>query len=380
MKKKRVMLLGNHAFVIYNFRKELIQQLLKDGYEVYLSMPYDDEKVPLMKSWGCKYIETNVDRRGTNPIKDTKLLMHYIKILRKYKPDVVFTYTIKPNLYGGIACRISKIPYINNITGLGSGFNKKGLLKTIIKKLYKVALKNSSKVFFQNEHDKKILIDEKIINSNFEVIPGSGVNLKEFIYQEMPSKSIMKFIFVGRIMKDKGIDEFLEAAIKSKNKYGEKIEFHIVGFVEPTEMYLNQKINMLTDEKIVLYHGYQNDVKKYVKNVHCLIQPSHGGEGLSNVLLEAGALGRILLASNIPGCKETIEVGKNGYIFNKKNVESLCESIDKLMGIAPDVINRMSLYSRYKINKEYDRNIIVKKYMYEVNCITASSYVGREIV
>ncbi|WP_426354160.1 glycosyltransferase family 4 protein [Exiguobacterium sp. R-39] len=380
MKKKKVMLLGNHAFVIYNFRKELIKQLLKDGYEVYLSMPYDDDKVPKMIEWGCKFIETNVDRRGTNPFKDLKLIKHYLKILRKYKPDVVLTYTIKPNLYGGIACRIYKIPYINNITGLGSGFNKKGLLKQVIKILYKTALKDSSKVFFQNEHDKKILLDEKIIRRNFEVLPGSGVNLKEYLYHKMPSYSVIKFIFVGRIMRDKGIHEFLEAAVKSKKKYGNKIEFNIVGFVESTEIHLRKEIEKLNSNGIVKYHGYQNDVKHYIQNVHCLIQPSHGGEGLSNVLLEAAATGRILLASKIPGCQETIEVEKNGYIFDKKNVNSLCNSIDKLMSLDDQKLDEMSLYSRYKVNKEFDRNIIIERYLKEIEQLTLSNYHERKIV
>ena len=380
MKKKKVMLLGNHAFVIYNFRKELIKQLLKDGYEVYLSMPYDDDKVPKMIEWGCKFIETNVDRRGTNPFKDLKLIKHYLKILRKYKPDVVLTYTIKPNLYGGIACRIYKIPYINNITGLGSGFNKKGLLKQVIKILYKTALKDSSKVFFQNEHDKKILLDEKIIRRNFEVLPGSGVNLKEYLYHKMPSYSVIKFIFVGRIMRDKGIHEFLEAAVKSKKKYGNKIEFNIVGFVESTEIHLRKEIEKLNSNGIVKYHGYQNDVKHYIQNVHCLIQPSHGGEGLSNVLLEAAATGRILLASKIPGCQETIEVEKNGYIFDKKNVNSLCNSIDKLMSLDDQNLDEMSLYSRYKVNKEFDRNIIIERYLKEIEQLTLSNYHERKIV
>lgn len=380
MKKKKVMLLGNHAFVIYNFRKELIKQLLKDGYEVYLSMPYDDDKVPKMIEWGCKFIETNVDRRGTNPFKDLKLIKHYLKILRKYKPNVVLTYTIKPNLYGGIACRIYKIPYINNITGLGSGFNKKGLLKQVIKILYKTALKDSSKVFFQNEHDKKILLDEKIIRRNFEVLPGSGVNLKEYLYHNMPSYSVIKFIFVGRIMRDKGIHEFLEAAVKSKKKYGNKIEFNIVGFVESTEIHLRKEIEKLNSNGIVKYHGYQNDVKHYIQNVHCLIQPSHGGEGLSNVLLEAAATGRILLASKIPGCQETIEVEKNGYIFDKKNVNSLCNSIDKLMSLDDQKLDEMSLYSRYKVNKEFDRNIIIERYLKEIEQLTLSNYHERKIV
>jgi len=369
MKKKKVMLLGNHAFVIYNFRKELIQQLLKDGYEVYLSMPYDDDKVPKMINWGCKFIETNVDRRGTNPIKDLSLIKHYLQILKKYKPDIVLTYTIKPNLYGGIACSLLKIPYLTNITGLGSGFKKPNILKKILVILYKLGLKKSSKIFFQNTNDEKILLTNGIVKSEHEVIPGSGVNLEEYTLKPLPKTGEIRFIFVGRIMKDKGIEEYLNAAKEIKKIVGKKARFDVIGFVEHTEIDLSKKIDFYDKEGIIRYLGYQSNIKPFIEDIHCLIQPSQGGEGISNVLLEAGAMGRILLASNIPGCKETIENGKNGYTFEVKNYKSLVEMIKKIIIKDENELTMFNMHSRKKIEEEFDRTIVINKYLNEIKKI-----------
>lgn len=366
MKKKRVMLLGNHAFVIYNFRKELIQQLLSDGYEVYLSMPYDNDKVPKMIEWGCKFIETNVDRRGMNPINDLKLIRHYLKNIKRHTPDIVLTYTIKPNLYGGIACSILNTPYLTNITGLGSSFKETNKLKNLLIILYKIGLKKSSKIFFQNTYDEKILISNGIVQSKYEVLPGSGVNLLEYKPVPFPETEVIRFIFVGRIMEDKGINEYLEAAKIIKEKYKEKVNFDLVGFIENTESELKEKIDQSVQQEIINYLGYQSNVQPFLENVHCLIQPSHGGEGISNVLLEAAAMGRILIASNIPGCKETIDENKNGFLFEAKDAEGLSRKIEKLIITEKSRLESMSIYSRKKVEIEFDREIVIKKYMNEV--------------
>lgn len=364
---KKVLLLGNHGFAIYNFRKELIQELLKKGYEVYISLP-KDEKVDKMVEWGCKFIETNVDRRGTNPITDFKLVLHYMKLLKEIKPDIVLTYTIKPNLYGGLACRMLNIPCVNNITGLGSGFSKGLLLKTFLSTLYKLSLKRSHCVFFQNTEDMRTIVEGGIIKGEYELIPGSGVNLEEYKFKDFPDKDTVTFIFIGRIMRDKGIDQYLEAAKVIKEKYPDT-QFNVIGFVEKTQPHYNDMINELENEGYITYLGYQSDVKPFVKEAHCLIQPSHGGEGLSNVLLEAAATGRALIASNIPGCRETISEGKNGYIFEAKNTSSLVEQIEKFIHLTYAERKQMGTISREKIEKEFDRNIVVKAYMNKVDKI-----------
>ncbi|MFF2286142.1 glycosyltransferase family 4 protein [Peribacillus butanolivorans] len=366
--KKRVLLLGNHGFVIYNFRKELIQELLRNGYEVYISLPKDDDKVQTMISWGCHFIETNIDRRGTNPITDFNLILHYLKILKKVKPDVVLTYTIKPNLYGGLASRLLNIPCINNITGLGSGFSGDSLLKKFLSKMYKVSLKKSHCVFFQNTSDMNILLDNKTIKGNYELIPGSGVNLNEFMFKDFPDEQNPTFLFIGRIMKDKGIDEYLDAAKEVKGNYP-NVRFNLIGFVEETQSHYHEKINNYQNHDYVKYLGYQSDVKPFIEESHCLVQASHGGEGLSNVLLETGATGRALIASNIPGCRETINEGENGYIFEPKNTRDLVEKIETFIQLSFESKMKMGHNSRKKVEKEFDRNIVVNAYMEKINQI-----------
>ncbi|MEZ0482147.1 glycosyltransferase family 4 protein [Planococcus sp. SSTMD024] len=370
--KKRVLLLGNHGFVIYNFRKELIQRLLKEGYEVYISLPYD-EKVDLMVSWGCKFIETKVDRRGTNPITDSKLLGHYLKMLKKVKPDIVFTYTIKPNLYGGIACGILNIPYISNITGLGSGFNGKKSLKMFLSSLYKMGLKKSHCVFFQNTEDLKKLSDLKIVKGNYDLLPGSGVNLTDFKFEKKLNTEKVNFLFIGRIMKDKGIDQYLEAARLTKQKYPET-QFNVIGFIENSQSYYAGLIEKYVDDKSINFFGYQTNVIPFIQDSDCLIQPSHGGEGLSNVLLETGAIGRSLIASNIAGCREAIDEGINGYTFEKKNTKDLVEKIEKFVKLTFDERVRMGINSRYKIEKEFDRNIVINSYFEKLEEVFSSEY------
>lgn len=362
--KKKVLLLGNHGFVIYNFRKELIQRLLSEGYDVYISLPYD-EKVDIMVNWGCKFINTQIDRRGMNPIVDLRLFVFYIKVLKEIKPDVVLTYTIKPNLYGGFACRLLKIPCINNVTGLGSGFNKNKILRTLLSIMYKISLKESKCVFFQNKVDMQTLVGRRIVTGHYELIPGSGVNLQEFTYKEYPEEDPLTFIFVGRIMKDKGIDEYLEAAKIIKNKYP-FTQFNIVGFVENTQPQYYEIIKEFQNKGYINYYGYQTDVRPFLEMAHCLIQPSHGGEGLSNVLLEAAAIGRVLIASNIPGCRETIDENINGYTFKPKSTNSLVEAIEKFINLSYKDKKKMGFFSRKKVENEFNREIVVNAYMEKI--------------
>jgi glycosyltransferase involved in cell wall biosynthesis len=362
---KKVLLLGNHGFAIYNFRKELIQELLISGYEVYISLPMDD-KVETMVNWGCKFIETKVDRRGTNPFADLKLVLHYIHTLRRIQPDVVLTYTIKPNLYGGLACRMLGIPCINNITGLGSGFSHNSTLKKFLSLLYRISLKKSYCVFFQNVEDRNKLLKSKIISNNYELIPGSGVNLKEFEYKQYPPEDlVLTFIFIGRIMKDKGIDQYLEAAEIITRKYPDT-RFNVIGFIEKTQPQYIEKIEYYSKAGYINYLGYQSDVKPFIEQSHCIIQPSHGGEGLSNVLLETAATGRALIASYIPGCRETIVEGENGFTFDARNTFSLVEKIEQFIHSSYLDKLQMGKKSRAKIEKEFDRNIVVKAYMNKV--------------
>ncbi|WP_026298179.1 glycosyltransferase family 4 protein [Cohnella laeviribosi] len=364
----KILLLGNDSTYIYNFRKEIILRLLEEGHEIHISTPIGNRINELIK-WGCRVTETQVDRRGTNPVKDLKLLLHYIRLLNKIKPDVVLAYTIKPNLYGGIACRLLRIPYINNITGLGSGFLKKSVLfRNLLTFLYKVSLKRSFCIFFQNKSDLNALLEKKIIKNNYELLPGSGVNLSEFAYKPFPSDRTPTFLYIGRIMKDKGIDEYLEAAKIIKTKYPEA-RFNIIGYVEKTQSHYSEIIKRYEDEGFISYYGYQSNVKPFIEETQCVIQPSHGGEGMSNVLLESAAMGRVLIASDIPGCRETINEDENGFLFEPQNTSSLILKIEKFLELPYEEKRRMGKNSRSKVEREFDRNIVVDAYLKKIKQI-----------
>src|SRR5690625_3077135 len=230
MNMETVVILSNHHVYTYNFRKEIIQALLDENYEVYVVQPYG-KKVKLIENRGCKFIEVDLDRRGTNPFRDLKLIYSYFKIIKKIKPVAVLSYTIKPNIYGGIIARMLNIPAFPNITGLGSAVESNGKLQQFLIRLYKIAYKNKGCVFFQNEENKQFFIDNKITVEKYRVIQGSGVNLDEFKLQPYPSDQTIEFIYISRIMKEKGIEEYLKAAKYIKGKYP-FTRFHILGFCE----------------------------------------------------------------------------------------------------------------------------------------------------
>ena len=358
---KKILVISNSAKGLYNFRQELLKELTLNS-KVIVSVP-DAEQVKDIENLSCEVIKTPVDRRGINFLKDFKLLMTYMRILKEVKPDVVLTYTIKPNIYGGIACRLKKVSQLANITGLGTAVENGGLLKKILIFMYKIAMKKTKCIFFQNETNMNIFKNYKIVKDNYRLIPGSGVNLTRFPLEEYPKNDVTKFLFVGRIMKTKGIEEFLEAARTIKGKYN-STEFVILGSYDEDKY--KEKIEEYVKKDIVKYKGFQSDVRKYMVESNCLILPSYF-EGLANVLLEAAATGRPIIASNIPGCKETIDNGENGYLVEVKSVDSLVEKIERILNLSYEEQREMGLKGRRKVEKEFDRNIVVNAYMEEIN-------------
>lgn len=357
----KVLVLSNFGMGLYKFRKELLQELMSHGHEVFVSLP-KDEYIPLLESLGCKYIESKVDRRGTNPIADIKLLTSYLRIIRNIEPDVVLTYTIKPNVYGGIACRMTRTPYIPNITGLGTAVENEGLMQKITLSLYKVALKSAKCVFFQNEPNRQFFIDRRIIKHKSKVIPGSGVNLEQHCYEDYPNdKENIRFLFIGRIMRAKGIDELFKAAKKIKENQ-KNVEFHIVGFYE--EGY-SEELRELNDSGIIHYHGQQDDVHKFIKDSHATILPSYH-EGTSNVLLESASTGRPILASNVTGCKETFDDGVSGIGFEVKSDKALVCAIQQFLDLPHENKKQMGIAGRMKMEQEYDRRIVIGAYLEQI--------------
>lgn len=355
---KKILFLTNHDIGIYNFRLELIEQLLQKGYEVIISSPYG-EKIDRFQKMGIKYIKTEVDRHGMNPIKDIKLFLFYKKMLKKENPDVVLTYTIKPNIYGGLAATIQKIPYIVNITGLGSAMEKKGFLQGIILILYKLALYRAKCVFFQNEANRKFFQKKKIGIKRQQLLPGSGVNLEYFSLLPYPPLDSIQFVFIARVMKEKGIDEYLKAAKEIKKEYPKTI-FHICGFCEENyEGILKEYEN----RGIIQYHGMVDDIREILKEVHCIVLPSYH-EGMSNVLLEAASSGRPVITTNCSGCKEAVLNKKSGYLVKRQNSQDLIDKIEQFIEFPEK--ESMGLKGRKWMERNFDRQIVVEAYLKEI--------------
>lgn len=359
---KKILILSNHFLTLYLFRRELINELLNRGFDIYIAVPSDDNS--FFEKMGCHIIKVPVDRHGINPIKDATVIFRYGKIIKKQKPDVVLTYTIKPNIYGSIAASFQNVPYIANITGLGTAVENKGVLQIITKNLYKCAFRKVNCVFFQNQENKRFFENNNIAFFRRRLLPGSGVNLEQFRVLDYPPDDTVEFLFISRIMKEKGIDQYLVAAEHIKSKYP-NTRFHICGFCEEAyEDVLMQK----QDEGIIIYHGMVSDVKEKIAITHCTVHPSYH-EGMSNVLLESSACGRPCLCSDIPGCREIVDDGEGGYLFKPKDKNSLIEAIEKFILLSHDEKMQMGLNARKKVERYFDRRIVINAYLEEINRI-----------
>ncbi|EOG32845.1 TPA: glycosyltransferase family 4 protein [Enterococcus faecium] len=359
---KKILFLVNHDVVIYNFRLELVERLLHEGYEVWISSPYG-ERIDELKNLGCHYVEANISRHGMNPITELRLLSYYENIIEKINPAIVFTYTIKPNIYGAMACKKLHIPCVANITGLGTAVEKGGISQKISVLLYKLAFTDIQRVYFQNEENHQFFIDKKIALGKDDMLPGSGVNLQRFALIDYPSDNTIEFAFIARIMKEKGIDNYLEAARKIKKKYPNTV-FHVCGFCESE---YDGKLQEYVDDGSVIYHGMVSNVRKIHEKVHCIVHPTYYPEGLSNVLLEACASGRPIITTDRSGCREVIEEGKNGFIVKQQDTQDLVRVIEKFILIPHEKKVEMGLVGRKKVEEEFNRQIVVEKYMNEVN-------------
>lgn len=361
---KRVLILVNHDVAIYNYRKELVERLLKDDYAVYISSPFG-ERINDLVAIGCQYLEATISRHGTSIAEDLKLRSYYKKIIMDIKPDIVLSYTIKPNIYGGMACRSLNVPYIANITGLGSAIENKSFMQKLIIVLYKIAFKKISCVFFQNTENRQFFIDHNIAIDKHGLIPGSGVNLSQFCILDYPSEETIEFLFMSRIMKKKGIDQYIEAAKYIRNKYP-NTRFHICGFCE--EDY-EDKLQQLHESGIIYYHGMQRDVRILLENVHCTIHPTYYPEGMSNVLLESCACGRPIITTNRSGCREIVDDGVNGYIVEQENSQDLIKKVERFLKLNIEEKRQMGLAGREKVEREFDRQLVIDAYFEEINKI-----------
>ena len=298
-----------------------------------------------------------------DPKEELRILIEYNKLIKEIKPDICLGFTIKPNIYGAIAARKHGVPFVANITGLGTAVENPGLSQKASIILYKFAFRGIQRVFYQNEENRQFFVDHGIEKGKGQLLPGSGVNLERYEYKEYPEDGIIKFAFISRIMKEKGIDQYLEAAEEIKKQHS-NVEFHVCGFCEPE---YDGKLHEKNKDGIVIYHGMIKDVAGMMAQMHCIIHPTYYPEGLSNVLLEASATGRPIITTDRSGCREVVDDGINGYMIPCQDSKALIEAIEKFLNLSWNEKKKLGIAARTKVEREFDRQIVVEKYVEEVD-------------
>ena len=332
----KILIVTNHSYMFYRFRKELLEALLRD-HEVFLSTPFVGHEDDL-RDMGAVCIETNVSRRSINPFKDMKLLKTYSRMLDDVEPDIVITYSVKPNIYMGTACRNKGILYFANVQGLGTAFEKP-LLSSVVSVMYRSALRKANTVFFENEENARFFTDGNIVSdSQVRVLPGAGINLNEYPYVPMQDDGVCRFLFVGRIMKEKGVDEFFAAAEKLKADMGEGVAFDVVGFYEDA---YKDTVDRLTADGVIKFHGFQTDVYPFYEAADC------------------AAMGRALITSDIPGCREVVDDGISGYLCPKQDTDALICAVRAFAEKSFEERKQMGYSGRKLVEEKFDKRIAV---------------------
>ena len=354
-KKKKILVVSNHSYMLWQFRRELIQRLMEDA-EVVISTPFVGHEQDFA-AMGCRMLETDVDRRGINPVTDFRLYNTYVKILKTERPDMVVTYSIKPNIYAGFVCRLHKIPYCVNVQGLGTAFQKKWLAK-IVTVMYRMALKKAKTVFFENAENAKLFQEKKITPAwQQTVLPGAGVNLESYSYQEYPNNDKVRFLYLGRIMKEKGMDELFWAVQELRKECAGQFVLDLVGFFEDE---YKEQVEKLTRDGVAVFHGFQENPRPYYGKADCVVLPSYH-EGMSNVLLEAAATGRPLITSDIPGCREAVKQGISGLLCPVKDRNALLHAMEDFLKLSKEERKAMGRAGRKYMEEQYDKEKVVKK-------------------
>ena len=360
-----VLILANSAPGLLSFRQEVVQALLRNNCKVVVSVP-NDSACKEIEQMGCNVIPTIIERHGKNPLKDIRLMRFYQQLIDKVSPNCVLTYTIKPNIYGGMAAVSRKVSYIVNITGLGTAVEHSGILQCITLLLYRFALRRVNCVFFQNEANRSFFAKYHIGIGKHRLIPGSGVNLSYFVPFPYPQENEpIRFNFISRLMKQKGIEEYFAVARYFRGQRDD-VEFHVLGGCE--ENYIGE-LEQLQREGIIIYHGQQKDVRPFIGQSQCLIHPTYYPEGMSNVILESAASARPVIATCRPGCMEAVDDGVTGFLFPERDTEALIDCVKRFLALSNDERKRMGLAARRKMEREFDRQMVVDAYVDEITKI-----------
>lgn len=369
----KITLIANDTTFIYNLRREVLSGLIEDGHSLTVICKHLSHKEAL-ENMGCKMYDIPIGRRGTNPLDDLKIMGQFLQILQREKPDVVFTNNIKPNVYAGMACRILGLTYIPNVTGLGTAVEFPGKMQQLTTRLYKWGVAGAEAIFFQNEENLQFFEQRNMMPKKAKVclLPGSGVNLETHPVLPYTPGDVVHFLYVARLLKEKGIELYLSAAKRIARKHP-NVMFHICGGCDDSK-YLEQ-VQKALNAGYIQYHGEQKDMIPFFQMAHCVVHPSYYPEGMSNVLLEAAASGRPVIATDRSGCRETVEAGVTGYLIPVRDEKALVDALEDFLSLTWEDRIRLGQAGRKKMEQEFDRRIVVRKYLELLNSYQAAAAV-----
>lgn len=359
---KKILFSANDAFAIVNFRGGLVKELVELGYDVYCTGEADGYEKDI-EALGASFVHFDIDKKGKNPLKEIATINKYAKHYRNINPDIILQFTVKPNLYGTIAARRLKIPVINNITGLGIAFQGQSLSRKIVEFLYKRTLKYPVVTFFQNNDDLQLFKDSRLLKSdNYDLLPGSGVNVSKFKPYDLRSKKVIDFLFVGRMIKEKGVELYIELAKQIKSEY-QNVEFHTCGF---TPVDSNLDFDMFNDYEsngFFINHGVVKDIQELHKFTNCLVLPTYYREGVPRSLIEAASSAIPIITTNNVGCRDIVEDGYNGYLVKKNDYDSLYNAVKQFLDSSLEVRIMLGKSGRKKVLTQFDERIVINKYI-----------------
>jgi glycosyltransferase involved in cell wall biosynthesis len=355
---------SNTSWYLYNFRMGLITALQADGYRVVLIAPKDDYSDRL-ESLGCEHYDIEIDNKGTNPIDDMRLMYSFFRLYKEIKPDMLLIYTIKPNIYGGIVSKFLNIPTLNVIAGLGTVFLNDNLSSKIARWLYKTSF-HKNRVLFENEDDCKEFLDKKLVKEEqIKLIPGSGINTEKFQPKEgiVVEDSSMVFLLIARLIRDKGIVEYVEAIESIRAKYP-AVKFKLLGsYYEGNPSAISEdEVSRWVEEGTIEYLGYTDAVLEEIQKADCIVLPSYR-EGLSRVLLEGASMSKPIITTDVTGCRDVVDDGLNGYLVPIKDSASLAIAMEKMIALSDSKRIEMGKRGRTKVINEFDEKIVIEHYM-----------------
>ncbi|HEY6662620.1 MAG TPA: glycosyltransferase family 4 protein [Sphingomicrobium sp.] len=368
---RRVVLGGNSSWNIVAFRSGLIRALRQNGYEPIVIAPVDAAAEGRMAELGVERIVIEMERSGLNPFADLRLLLQYRWILRRLRPVAYLGFTIKPNIYGSLAARSAGVPAIPNISGLGTVFIKGGPLLGLVTALYRFALRHAPVVFFQNPDDRGLFLERGLVRAGqARLLPGSGVDLDRFRRAPLPTGAIT-LLFIGRLLGDKGVRELIDAARIVKKDRNIRIQLLGPLDVGNRTAVSRAELDRWIAEGLVDYLGETDDVRPFIAQATAVVLPSYR-EGLPRSLLEAAAMARPLIATDVPGCREVVEDGVNGFLCRANEPESLARAMLRLAELSADRRSAMGSESRRKVEERFSESVVIAAYLDAIGEVSGS--------